>query len=75
MVIVMKISDMKATESNLKIREVHISTICAGDTILHDHSVRTVTNSNIKRSDFMGITIFGDSYKLGTVLVKIIIAL
>lgn len=66
---------MKATVSNLKIQEVHISTISAGDTILHDDKVRTVTNSNIKRSDFMGISIFGDSYRLGTVLVKKIIAL
>ena len=59
--------------SKFKIIEVHISTIKNGDTILHaDNKVTTVCNNNIKRG-FCGITLFGDSYRSGTVLVKKII--
>lgn len=45
--------------------QVHISTIRAGDTIQHDGKVVTVCGKDIKRCNFMGITIFGDSYALG----------
>jgi hypothetical protein len=59
--------------SKYKIVEVHISTIKNGDTILHtDNKISTVCNSNIKKG-FCGITIFGDSYRMGTQLVKKII--
>ncbi len=50
--------------------EVHISQIRNGDTILHNDKVKTVNDCNIKRCDFMGITIFGDSYNLGYKPVK-----
>lgn len=51
--------------------EVHISQIRPGDTILHtDGNIRTVCRCNIKRDSFMGISLFGDTYKLGTILVK-----
>lgn len=51
--------------------EIHISQIQPGDTILHtDGEVRTVCRSNIKVDNFMGITLFGDSYRLGTTPVK-----
>lgn len=54
-----------------EVEEVHISTIQAGDTILHtDGLIRTVCNVNIRYSFFMGITLFGDSYRLGNILVK-----
>lgn len=54
-----------------EIEEVHISTIQAGDTILHtDGLIKTVCNVNIRHSSFMGITLFGNSYRLGNVLVK-----
>jgi len=56
--------------SKYKIVEVHISTIKSGDTILHtDNKITTVCNNNIKRG-FCGITLFGDSYRSGTILVK-----
>ena len=60
--------------SNYKTKDVHISTIKHGDTILHaDGKIRTVSNSNIKNG-FCGITLFGDSYRSGTRLVtKILI--
>ena len=59
--------------SKYKIVDVHISTIKSGDTILHtDDKITTICNNNIKRS-FCGITLFGDSYRSGSVLVKKII--
>lgn len=51
--------------------EVHISEIRPGDTILHlDGKIRTVCSNNIKRDGFMGISLFGDTYRLGTIPVK-----
>lgn len=51
--------------------EVHISTIRSGDTILHtDGKVRTVCRNNITKDKFMRISLFGDSYRLGTLPVK-----
>ena len=59
--------------SKYKIIEVHISTIKGGATILHtDNKITTVCNNNIKRG-FCGITLFGDPYRSGTILVKKII--
>lgn len=56
--------------SKFKIKEVHISTVKSGDTIIHtDNKITTVCNNNIKRG-FCGITLFGDSYRSGTILVK-----
>lgn len=59
--------------SKFKIKEVHISTVKSGDTIIHtDNKITTVCNNNIKRG-FCGITLFGDSYRSGIILVKKII--
>ncbi len=49
--------------------QIHISKVRVGDTILHNGEVKTVSGNNIKRSEFMGITLFGDSYSLGYKLV------
>ncbi|AUM58676.1 hypothetical protein phiP47_048 [Plesiomonas phage phiP4-7] len=49
---------------------VHISKIKNGDTIEHNGGFLTVCNNDIKRSELMGVTIFGDSYNLGTKKVK-----
>lgn len=54
-----------------EVKEVHISQIMTGDTILHtDGEIRTVGKENIKRDSFMGKTLFGDSYKCGYQMVK-----
>ena len=56
---------------NYKVGNVHISTIVPGDTILcADGNLRTVCRKDIKRDSFMGRTLFGDPYRLGTVPVK-----
>ena len=58
---------------NYKIIEVHKNDIKAGDTILHDNVIKTITSTNIKYSEFMGASLFGDSYNLGYKLVKKVI--
>ncbi len=56
--------------NNYTIKEIHISEISHGDTILHtDGKITTVCRNNIKKA-FNGITLFGDSYRLGTLPVK-----
>lgn len=45
--------------------QVHISTIKQGDTVIHEGVMKTVSGTDIKRSSFMGTSIFGDSYKSG----------
>jgi hypothetical protein len=51
--------------------ERHISRIRSGDTILHNNKPMTVCNNNLK-CGFCGITVFGDSYRVGTVPVLLI---
>lgn len=50
-------------------KQVHISEIRVGDTILHNGEIKTVSGNNIKNCSFMGKTLFGDSYNLGHKLV------
>lgn len=54
---------------NYVIVETHISEIRAGDTVMHHGEIKTVGNNNMRRG-FMGRTLFGDSYQLGTEPVK-----
>ena len=54
-----------------KIVEVHISTISIGDSIIcNDGFERTIGKNNIKKDSFLGISIFGDTYRLGRLPVK-----
>lgn len=56
---------------NMEITEVHISEIRPGDTILHtDGKIRTVCRNNISRDSSMGLSLFGDTYRLGTIPVR-----
>jgi len=43
----------------------HISDLRIGDTVLHAGRVVTVGRENLKRDQFMGVTLYGDSYRLG----------
>jgi len=45
--------------------EKHISTIRHGDLIVHEGVLSTVCDNNIKRDSFMGLSIFGDCYRMG----------
>jgi len=49
---------------------VHISQVKVGDIIERDGKETTVCRHNLKRSEFMGLTLFGDCYALGQRLVK-----
>lgn len=56
-------------DSAYDVKLVPISQIFAGDTIIHDGVMKTVSPTNIKRG-FMGKTLFGDSYKAGHMKVQ-----
>lgn len=60
--------------SNAKTQSVHISTISAGDTIIHEGKLTTVCSNNIKRGGFCGDTLFGDSYRSGSTPVQKVVA-
>ena len=46
---------------------VDIQDIKIGDTIIdNDDKIKLVSQGNIKYNEFMGLTLFGDCYKLGT---------
>ena len=54
----------------MKTKKVHISQISAGDVIICGDGVeRTVCKKDIKKDNFMGISIFGDCFKSGRELV------
>ena len=54
-----------------EVENVHISMMRVGDTILDtDGLLRTVCRNNIERDPFMGLSLFGDTYNLGTKPVK-----
>lgn len=53
--------------------EVHIRFIKAGDTVLHDGKLQTVSSNNMSFDQLMGRAIFGDCYKSGHQLVKKVI--
>lgn len=48
---------------------VHISDIRVGDTIIENGHLVTIGRNSIKRCPFFGITVRGDSYRLGERLV------
>lgn len=58
---------------NYEKKAVHISAIKNGDTIIHNGELKTVCTQDIRKSTFLGTTIFGDSYHLGQMpVIKII---
>lgn len=60
----------------METENVHISRINHGDTIvLRNGNTVTVDRQYIKHDKFMGVTLYGDSYNLGTILIKRIIKL
>jgi len=51
----------------------HISQISAGSTIIHNGEMKTVSGNNIKFSEFIGVSLFGDSYNIGNKLVEVVL--
>lgn len=60
----------ECTYPNARIEEIHISLIRAGDTVLHDGVIKTVSPRCITRDSFLGRRLWGDCYRLGTIPVK-----
>lgn len=48
-----------------KLTPVHINDVKPGNTIEFEGHLRTVCKNDIKKG-FCGVTLFGDSYRLGT---------
>ncbi len=46
-------------------KQVHISLIRQGDTVIHNGETKTVSGTDIKTGEGLGTRIFGDSYHLG----------
>jgi hypothetical protein len=59
----------------METKDVHISQIKVGDTIIHNGVLTTVCKNNITYSQFMGISLFGYNYKCGNQLVTKVIKL
>jgi hypothetical protein len=47
--------------------QVHVALIRPGDAVLFDGKMRTVCRKDLHRDDLMGVTLWGDSFRLGTV--------
>ncbi len=47
-----------------------LNQIKAGDTVLHDGKIKTVSPCTIKRDPFMGVMIWGDSYHIKRKIIK-----
>lgn len=54
---------------NIQRQAVHIDAIRAGDTVEIDGVLKTVCPGDLKKCPDMGVTLFGDSYRLGTMAV------
>lgn len=52
------------------IKMTHITDIRPGHTVEHEGNLITVGERFIKRCPFMGVSLYGDTYALGTRLVK-----
>lgn len=52
---------------------VKLNSIQAGDAVLHNGKLRTVSKSDIHRDHFMGVSIFGDSYHIKRKVIKCVI--
>ncbi|MBB3227035.1 hypothetical protein FHW69_001636 [Luteibacter sp. Sphag1AF] len=56
-------------ENNVEVVLTHISLIRTGDAVEHNGKLMTVSPGDIK-CGFMGHTLFGDSYRLGSIPVR-----
>lgn len=49
---------------------VKLNSIQAGDTVLHNGKLRTVSKSDITKDHFMGLSLFGGSYHIKRKIIK-----
>ena len=57
----------------MKTKMVHKSEVKIGDTVIHRGYLRTVGKETFGKDEFMGLTLWGDSYKLGQEKVEVIV--
>lgn len=57
--------------ATVEIIEKHIDDIRVGDVVVHNGRERTLCSKDISRDALMGRKIMGDSYRSGTILVKV----
>jgi len=65
----------EAKEDNIKTKDVHISTIKVGDTVVINGDMKTVGKKDLKKDKFLGTTLWGDSFKAGKTPVKKVVQL
>ena len=51
---------------------MHKSEIKNGDTVIHNGELKTVGKESITNDEFMGLLLFGDSYRLGYKMVELV---
>lgn len=56
----------------MKTKLVHKSEVKIGDTVIHNGDLRTVGKETFGRDEFMGLTLWGDSYMLGYQKVEVV---
>lgn len=57
----------------MKTKMVHKSEVKIGDTVIHRGYLRTVNSNTFSKDEFMGLLLWGDSYRLGQEMVEVII--
>jgi hypothetical protein len=65
--------DATAYRGDVEIVKTHIRNIRAGDVVRHEGKDRTVGIKDIKHCNFMGVSLFGDSYCLGHKMVDLVV--
>ena len=53
-----------------EVQPTHIKNIRTGDMVYHNGKLQTVSPNDLRSTEFMGLTLFGDCYKLGNQLVN-----
>jgi len=59
-------NDCKQRLGHLSYEFVNISKVKTGDTVVIENSLRTVGKNDIKNCQFMGRSLFGDTFNLGS---------
>ncbi|QPI17918.1 hypothetical protein POP12_126 [Pectobacterium phage POP12] len=52
------------------VTDIHINDVSVGDTVIHLGHLRTVSSCDLSNDDLFGRLLFGDSYRLGRVMIK-----
>lgn len=63
---------MRSDPVTPNVSEVHIDLVKVGDTVIQNGEMKTVGRNFLKRGGFMGTTLWGDSYRSGRDLVKVV---